>query len=105
MRSGFLRDGLFRVMRLGRSVMSVRFLRAFRRCEVGLDWRWPDRGLILDTGEVLGFVAMHLQGGEEFRVVVLHRETEMRPLVVLDHFGIIAAVDSCRARHSAGAVV
>src|SRR5271169_7147797 len=80
-------------------------LRGASRCKVGLDRRGSNRGLVLDAGEIFFFVAMHLQGGKKFRVVVLHRKAEMRSLVVLDHFGIVATVDSSRARHSAGAVV
>src|SRR5208282_4748431 len=104
MRSSLLRDSLFRVMRLRGSPVSMacaRLPRAFR-CEVGLDWRGANRRLVLDAGEVLVFVAMHLQRGKELRVVVFHREAEMRSLVVLYHLAIVAAVNSRRARHSAG---
>src|SRR5271156_4259795 len=89
---------------LAHSMCRVRLPRALR-CEVGLDWLGPNGRLVLDAREIPGLVSMYLQRGEELRVVILHREAEMRALVVLDHFGIIATVNSGRPRHAAGAVV
>src|SRR5882724_4071287 len=83
----------------------VRLLRGFGPRKIGLYRCGTDSVLISDAREVSVFVPMHLHRRKEFSVIIFHGESEARPLVVLNHLGVIAAVNSRRARHATGPVV
>src|SRR5215469_13509408 len=61
--------------------------------------------LVFDTRKIAVFVVVNLQGGQELGVVVLHRETEARTVVGLQHLAVVALTFVGGARDTAGAVV
>ena len=65
--------------------------------------RW--RLFVFDSGEVLIFVPVDLVGGQELRVIVFDRESEVLAVVVLHDFHVIAAEFRSRPLHPARPIV